>query len=223
VAINLEKETKELKVVLTKKISKNIKATVGFGGDVSGSIGSFARSGNYEKVLIKMGTIGLIFDDNGELDICIFGCTFKELPTLTAANIDGYFHKYFDIDGSTCPAGMIEFMLKKYGFLKKGLFKSKWSPKSLSGYPSIQYILTDGHFDAGEDDKVFELLSNSAKEGCDIFFMFIGLGSSVDINYLRNLANLPNVGFLLVDTQWVNSDRVYDDLLSDKLCKWLCK
>lgn len=93
---------------------------------------------------------------------------------------------------------------------------------SASGEAVINYFITDG--DNDDKDRTYRLLKNVQNAGCNIYFLFIGVGNGSDFSFIRKLGDeFNNVGFLSVaDLQkFTDSDDIYEQLLPEELTNWL--
>jgi hypothetical protein len=242
--IDLAKRKSQVNLTKSKRgIPKGFVAKVGELLDVSGSASPMYKDGKngeesyFQVVISNTSVIGLEFDDNQTLDMYTF-CDENEegeLTPVTEHNIMGYVQKEIVNNsaiekwGGTYVCGAIEKMLEKHGFYERrsyffGLFKSK-KKKLLKvakdGIPSVNYILTDGHF--GDGKKVKNLIQELATVGTKMFFVIIGIGNNVDQNYLAEIARFPNTHSICVpnDESWFKRDEVYDDLIPQKLYDYL--
>ena len=93
----LEKAVEKTRFVLDKKQVKNIKAHVVVDLDVSGSTQDMYRRGSFQKAFQQVLPIGILFDDNQEVDTFTFnnGNAYNHItPNATKDNYSNYIQNY---------------------------------------------------------------------------------------------------------------------------------
>lgn len=232
---NLEKAVQNAKFVVEKRGVPNIKAQVIMNLDVSGSARQLFASGQMQEAFQRIVPLGLIFDDNGELDVFTFADSssiYHVQPCATKENYNDYIkrnileNRSVPLWGGTDYAPVLEENLKVMGFYKKtggGFFtkpKVELSRTSSSGFPSIVYFFTDG----ANNDKsaTMRLLEQCQGVNTQMYVMFVGIGSA-DFSFIQKLGDkFDNTGFINIkDLASIDDDSIYEQLLPQELCTWL--
>jgi hypothetical protein len=240
----LEKEVEKTRFVLQKKNVKDIKAHIVIDLDVSGSTSDLYNNGAFQKAFQRILPVGIVFDDNREVDVFTFnnGHHINHVDTnATSDNFGNYISKFIlkndEISkwGGTDYAPVLTANLEEFGFYKEvekkvvfGLFNKKTGEKVLSensstGYPVIIYFLTDGQNSDTSDTR--RLLQECKNKNVNMYVQFIGIGNA-DFTFIKDLANdLENVGFahLREFEKIVDDDSFTDIILNDELCNYLRK
>jgi hypothetical protein len=100
-----------------------------------------------------------------------------------------------------------------------------WAPHlqsgSNSGFPVVNYFVTDGANDDQADTD--RLLHECQTAHANIYFLFMGIGNTTFPFLERVARDYSNVGFLKVSdlASLVNDDDVYENLLPEELGQWL--
>lgn len=237
---NLDKQNEKVQLVLQKRNLPTMRASVGITLDISGSTQGLYKRGTMQRVVENLIPVGIKFDDNGNLDVRTFadGDTYQVIGSgATAANYDGFVKREILDNGQVAKWGgtdyapVIESMLRDYGFYepaKKGWFggstpSNTLRPNSTSGEAVLNYIITDG--ENGDKSETRAILRAAQDAKCNIYFMFIGVGSE-RFQFIRDIADeFGNVGFLSVADldKLVDSDDVYEQLLPQELTGWLAQ
>lgn len=235
---NLQKSVEKARFVIDKRKLPNIKAQVLMNLDVSGSARNLFQQGLIQDAFQRVLPIGILFDDNGEIDVFTFadGNSIAHVqPPATKENYDGYIQKNIlnnrnvPLWGGTDYAPVIKENLESMGFYKttKGGFFSKGKTvlesTSSSGMPSIVYFFTDGaNSDRGETTRILQECQDAKAQ---MYFLFIAIGEAGEstFDYIRRLGDkFDNTGFLrLKDLAKIDDDSIYEQLLPDELCTWL--
>lgn len=221
---NLERHVVSLSksiVDLSKKHGINLgehKARVVLVLDYSGSMNKMYKDGTVQEILNRMVPFGLLFDDNGEIDVYRFEYGSKELESMTLDNYDGYVDKviqprYRDM-GGTKYAPVLTEIRDKY-------FRKSFFGKVKDNSATFVIFITDGdNSDKGDTNKV---VIETAKE--NMFIQFIGIGHE-EFKYLQKLDDLKNrecdnTGFTrFEDIRNLSDDELYNRVL-EQYPDWL--
>lgn len=240
----LEKAVEKTRFVLDKKQVKNIKAHIVVDLDVSGSTQNMYSRGLFQKAFQQVLPIGILFDDNQEVDTFTFnnGEAYDHItPNATKDNYSDYIRKYVLNNnavkkwGGTDYAPVLKANLDEFKFVREststkksffGLFnntktETKLQSTSESGYPVIIFFFTDGENTDKED--TLELIKACQENNVNIYFQFIGIGAG-HFAFLTKLADqFSNTGFVNVldFDKVVDDDSFIDILLNDELCAYL--
>ena len=153
------------------------------------------------------------FDDDGQIDLLLFGTNAYSLPPVTLAEIEGYVERVilaqYQIREATHYAPPLRLILNHYR-----------APQSA---PVFVIFLTDGgNADRRESAEAIRELSSQP-----VFVQFVGIGKD-DFPFLHKLDELPgrvidNAGFMAVnDIDVINDAELYDRLLNE-FPQWLIK
>lgn len=183
------------------------RAQVAFVCDFSGSMSGLYRNGTVQRVAERLLPLGLVFDDNKEIDMFLFHDGVIELPdTVKRHNIVGYVDtvtKGKDM-GSTSYSPFIKAIVRKYG-----------SPKPLA-FPVYVIVIVDGGCDDTRDAE--KAMKDASEHG--IFFQFIGIGGA-NFAFLEKLDDLKgrfidNANFFEIkDIDKVSDDDLYKGLFKE--------
>lgn len=190
-----------------------VKAQVVLVLDISKSMNRLYRSGAVQTVIERILGLALNFDDDGSIDMMLFGTNAYALPPVTLDDFDGYVervilanHKVIEATNYAPPLNLI---LEKY--------------RAQAGMPVFIIFLTDGgNADKKETENVMRSLSS-----LPVFIQFVGIGSE-DFPFLKKLDELQgrlvdNAGFMHVtDIETINDSELYSRLLNE-FPDWLKK
>ena len=240
----LEKAVEKTRFVLDKKQVKNIKAHIVIDLDVSGSTKDMYSRGLFQKAFQQVLPIGILFDDNQEVDTFTFndGESHDHItPNATKDNYSDYIRKYILNNGAvkkwggTDYAPVLNANINEFKFVREststkksffGLFNStktetKLHSTSESGYPVIVFFFTDG--ENSDKAETLQLIKTCQENNLNIYFQFIGIGTG-NFAFLTVLADqFSNTGFVNVldFDKVVDDDSFIDILLNDELCAYL--
>lgn len=240
----LEKAVEKTKFVLEKKQVKNIKAHVVIDLDVSGSTQDMYKSGLFQKAFQQVLPIGILFDDNQEIDTFTFtsGPIVNHIePNATSENYSDYIttnilnNRNVTKWGGTDYRPVLEANVAAFGFERSvqvtkkkffGLFNTtqtltQLNSNSESGYPVIVFFFTDG--ENTDTKETYEYLKFCQDSGLNIYFQFIGIGEG-KFSFLKQIADqFSNTGFVHMQEfdKLVDNDDFINTLLSDELCEYL--
>lgn len=245
---NLEKSLEKARFVTQKRNIPNVKAQVLMDLDVSGSARPLFTSGQMQSAFERVLPIGIIFDDNGEIDVFTFQSSdsiYRVKETATSKNYTDYITRQIlrnpevPLWGGTDYAPVIRENLEALGFYNTetkaaksgGLFsrmfgggtvvtEKKLQPTSESGHPAIIYFFTDG--ENSDKAATTQLLQECQDNKVNAYFMFIGIGDA-NFRYIEQLGDkFDNTGFLNIrDLSKIDDETIYDLLLPEELCTWL--
>jgi hypothetical protein len=214
--------------------------------DASGSMHDNFASGYVSTSVDRFIAAALKFDDNGELEIGFFNTRFLETPVAVLADAGVYMQtkaRTISASGGTEFEPIVAWTLEEdtregaaeqvqessggfFGGLKK-LFGAAPAPvapveSTLPDCGQYTGIITDGSLNNDSGKARFESALRKA-DANDSFFQFIGLGSEVDIAYMKSVSTrFKNVGFVHIpDPTKVSDDDFYALLANDKFIAWL--
>ncbi|KVO36314.1 VWA domain-containing protein [Burkholderia ubonensis] len=245
--ITLEKRAAKVAIVLEKRqILKPPVVRVGAALDISGSAKALYKSGVIQETHDRILGIALKFDDNGEVDTWTFTEGFDRLPTATPDNYGAYITDFVlngDIDkwGGTQYApvmhDIVDFFFRapepaprreaKRGFLSR-LFGGAddapappSAPVSANGHlPAWVLFVTDGQNPKNDRKRVRQLLAESRHY--PLYWSLVGVGDSSEFGFLEEVADeMPNVGFLHLESLDVSDEQIYEQLITQEFCDWV--
>lgn len=204
--------------------------------DRSGSMHDNFAKGFAQRAVDLYIAAALKFDDNGELEIGFFNHTFTETPVAVLSDAGKYMQtkgRAIRPDGGTAFHPIVEWTQEEdtrgaeesqgfFGALKSALFGG--NPKSEPLPDCGQYIgvVTDGRLESAAARDAFEA-ALSEVDPLDSFFQFIGIGTEVDVVYLRKIADrFPNVSFEhVLNPLKFDDNSFYEKLSNAKFVKWI--
>jgi stress response protein SCP2 len=223
--VDLEKKDKEL-LSLVKKVSvslekKNLltdRAKVALCLDISGSMSSLYRSGKIDTLVRRVMAMGYRFDDDGEIDVFLFGAKVHEWGPIGVNDYRGFvkdMQRKHPLEGGTKYGAAIERIRKFY---------AKNNPESLPVY--VMFVTDGGTEDKSKTEK--ELRAASAEP---IFWQFMAIGangffSGARFEFLEKLDELTgrtvdNANFFQVADPAAPSDEEMFELMMGEYPDWL--
>ncbi len=209
--ISLRKE-----MVLDEVKRKNITATIArvvFVLDHSGSMISMYRNGTVQNVLERIFPVAMCFDDNAELEFYWFDNIYKELPSVTTSNLNGYVQNIIlsnkEHFGGTCYAPIMQHIVERYGI------------RDRANIPTFVIFITDG---ANSDRAAAKKVITEASR-YNIFWKFIGIGNT-KFDFLESLDTftgrfIDNANFINVNNlDQINDQQLYS-LILEEYDQWL--
>lgn len=205
---------------------------VGIALDVSGSTNNLYRSGQIQRLMELLFPVALRLDDDGSMELGIFGDCFRQKPPVSMDNYQGY------ISREVYPAGTIFDEGTKYapvitGYLEhwfgnnrvketlgkiKDFFFAKKTPTNNKDLPALLIVDTDGQ--CFDEEPTRAAVREAASR--NIFIVLVGVGLVENFTFLRNLKKeFSNVDHVYFPDLSMTPDEMYKKLLSDKLCGWL--
>ena len=221
---------KKLQFRLEKEEMVDFTARVGFSCDASGSMKHVYGSGLMNSLMEMLLVVGLKFDDNGEMEVSAFSNHNTVLPNMTEDNFKGYVdeniirNRNSNFWGGTYFSPSIKYFVdewfpkqeksKSSGFFSK-FFKKEEPKQEVKQEPAFLVVQTDG--DLHDVDSTYRILNDI--ENLPMFVTFITTGRpyvSADIlNFCEKFKNVQSI--LFEDYDSINEDKLYTDLISDKV------
>ncbi len=226
--------SKKAKISLEKVGLQNHNAKVALCLDISGSMYNLYKSGKIQEFSERILALGTRFDDDGSIDIFLFGKNAHDAGELTIDNFNGFVDrlvKKYPLESSTY-----------YGKAMKAIRQHYFGAAAKRNKPLTQDIpvyvmfVTDG---ATFDEKeTIAHIQNSSYE--PIFWQFMAIGKSnkgtksrgffrifqSDFTFLEKLDNLTgryidNANFFSVENPSDLSDNELYDLLMEEYPGWV--
>ncbi|WP_102272896.1 VWA domain-containing protein [Cytobacillus massiliigabonensis] len=221
--------SKKAKVSLEKVGLQNHHAKVALCLDISGSMSGLYRSGKIQEFAERILALGTRFDDDGSIDIFLFGANGHEAGELTIDNFNGFVHQLirrYPLEGSTY-YGKVMKMIRQHYF---GSASKRNQPISKEMPVYVMFVTDGATFDEKE---TINHIQNSSYE--PIFWQFMAIGKSnkglksrgffrafqSDFTFLEELDNLSgryldNADFFSVeDPQYISDNELYDLLMKE--------
>ena len=153
---------KSVGVSLEKKGATIARSKVCLCLDISGSMSKLFSSGKIDTLVERALALGLTFDDDGEIDVFLFGKNVHHFGTVNASNYKGFSKRALSrhpLEGGT-----------RYGNAMEAI-RAHYAPDFGDGLPVFVFFTTDG----GTDDKpkTERMLKESAAE--PIFWKLMGM------------------------------------------------
>lgn len=208
------KNAEEHLVQLKKKVTLAVKhaglesqrARVALALDISVSMRKMFEQGVVQEVCERLLALGVKFDDNGAVDIFLFGKDDYEVGELSEKNFFEFVEREitsrYRLEGSTNYAGVISRILTKY--------------TSEPGDPAYVLFVTDGdNHDQLDAEKAIVQASRSP-----IFWQFVGIGKG-KFSFLEKLDTMPgrfidNANFFaLNDISSISDEELYKRMLTE--------
>ena len=214
-SIDLRKRVLDLSKVAKDEIRinglANRKAQVVLVLDISKSMNRLYKSGVVQSVIERVLALALNFDDDGKVDVMLFGTNAYQLPTVSLDGLEGYVDRVilpnYKIVEATRYAAALQSVYEKY--------------RGNKADPIFVIFVTDGNnSDKRETTELIRTLSHET-----IFFQFVGIGQE-NFPYLLKLDELSgrfidNAGFMHVDDiASVDDTSLYKELLNE-FPEWL--
>jgi len=231
---------KQAGVTLKKAGLNDHMARVVMALDISASMTPLFQNGTVAAIVKKALAVGYLLDDNGEIDIILFGDKAYQFGTVSINNLDATVKK------------LVETRLEGYTRYEKAIesVRDLVMETPNQPYPTLVQFITDG--EPTSESKAEDAIRKASKAG--VFFQFVGVGSgdydprnqkapekksffsaifsgaTIDGNcqfeFLRKLDNLTgrhtdNAGFFAVKDPKNISDEKYYDLLLSEYPKWV--
>ncbi|MDG4562262.1 MAG: VWA domain-containing protein [Candidatus Competibacter sp.] len=181
--------------------------------DISASMNTLYKSGIVQRVIERILGLAVSFDDDGQIDLLLFGTNTYQLPPVTLDEIDSYVERVilsqYKIREATNYAPPLRLLLNKYPMPQPA--------------PVFVIFLTDG----GNADKPASAEAIRELSQQPVFVQFVGIGKE-DFPFLHKLDELPgrlidNAGFMAVnDIEAIKDVELYDRLLNE-FPQWLVK
>ena len=203
--------SKKAEVEIQKSGLAGRKAQVVLVLDISKSMNRLYKDGTVQSVIERVLALALNFDDDGEVDVILFGTNAYQLPAVSLDDLEGYVDRVvlpnYKIIEATRYAVALQLIYDKY--------------RNNKADPVFVIFVTDGNnSDKRETTDLIRTLSHEA-----VFFQFVGIGQE-DFPYLQKLDELSgrfidNAGFMHVnDIASVDDASLYRELLNE-FPEWL--
>jgi len=195
------------------------RAQVALALDISGSMVDLFDRGVVQQVVERVLALSVKFDDNGAVDIFLFGAHDYAVGELKEAEFFGYVDRViragYALESNTRYAGVIQRITHHYA-PAPGLLGSLLGRKPAKRDPAYVLFVTDGdNSDPVEAEQA--LIAASDKP---IFWQFVGVGTS-NFSFLQRLDTLPgrhidNANFFQVnDIARIDDGELYRRLLGE--------
>jgi stress response protein SCP2/uncharacterized protein YegL len=212
--------SKKAAVSLEKRGLGEHRAKVALCLDISGSMSKFYSSGAIQEFAERILALACRLDDDGSIDIFLFGENGYTPSPLTVSEFPGYINrmqKQHGLEPDTRYSTAMELVRKHY----TNPYKYERSEPYETDVPVYVMFLTDGQ----PSDKMAstKAMKNAAYE--PIFWQFMGIGHA-DMSYLERLDDLTgryidNADFFrLADFSKMTDEQLYDKLMNE-YPKWL--
>lgn len=185
--------------------------------DISFSMQPLYDAGEVQTFAERALAMGCRFDDDGEMDIFLFGAKAHKVMSMNIGNYKVHLRtvlKQTPMEGDTQYGAAIQAIRNFYFPENKA---SEEPPRTRADTPVYVVFQTDG--DTGREDFTKRQIRASSFE--PIYWMFVGLGTGSSFRFLKALDNLPgrlmdNTGFLEVKKNSVYTDaQFYDKMVAD--------
>lgn len=192
--INLDKEIKQVKIVLDK-IGFHEKVQVVLALDISYSMNSMFRQGVVQELVERLLAIGINMDINKEIDVYLFGERAHHAAQAYIGNIDGFvtteITNRFSLEQTTRYQPVMKLIAEDFNFnlSTTRTFFNKIIGKGANstGDPVVVFFVTDGeNFDKQETELFIKGISDFP-----IFWQFVGIGGT-KFTFLERLDELQN-------------------------------
>lgn len=219
----LKQKSQQQFIALKRKVTDTVK-TLGLEGqraqvalalDISASMMDLFNRGVIQKVVERVLALSVKFDDNGAVDVFLFGAREHVVGELKEADFYGYVDKVirtrYPLEAATRYAGVIRRITDHYV-----PSSGAWGSKPKAQDPAYILFITDGdNSDHQETERA--LIAASDKP---IFWQFVGVGTS-NFAFLQQLDTMPgrhidNANFFQVnDIETIDDADLYGCLLGE--------
>jgi stress response protein SCP2 len=227
-------------ISLKKANLTNHDAKVALCLDISGSMSSLYSSGKIQRLAEKILALGCRFDDNGSIDIFLFGINPHNPDEMTIDNFPNFLHnilKHYPLEGGTYYGKVMKEIRKFYFPDARG--SSRHAPIS-ADKPVYVMFVTDGA--TADESETKQQLQWSSYE--PIFWQFMAIGKSQkdvkkkgisgwfsratasDFSFLEQLDELgdrylDNADFFSLEDPEIIADEELYDLLTAEYPNWV--
>jgi hypothetical protein len=181
--------------------------------DISASMNALYKSGVIQRAIERLLGLAVAFDDDGQIDLLLFGTNAYQLPAVTLDEIEGYVERviltHYKIREATNYAPPLRLLWKKYQV-----------PQPVPVF--VIFVTDGGNADRTATTDVIRELSSEP-----VFVQFVGIGKE-DFPFLHKLDELSgrlidNAGFIQInDLDAIKDAELYDRLLNE-FPRWLEK
>lgn len=203
--------------------------------DISGSMSPMFRDGTVSEIVRKALAVGYLLDDNGEIDIILFGEKAQRLGTVSLNNLE------------TTVTKLIQTRLEPYTRYEEAIEAVRDLLRDESpdqDYPTLVQFITDG--EPTSSLAAEKAIREASRAG--VFFQFVGIGGDdydprkaaenkkgffarvfggedFEFKFLKKLDDLSgrhtdNAGFFAVKNPKTISEDSYYDLLLSEYPRW---
>lgn len=214
--------TKKAAVSLEKRGLGEHKAKVALCLDISVSMDSAYKSGIIQQFAEKILALGCRMDDDGSIDVFLFGERGSQPPSLSVQDFPGYIQRMLQknpLQYDTRYSDAIEMVRRFYTPYQY----ERSEPLKLQ-YPIYVMFLTDGK--PSDKAPTTKAIKNASYE--PIFWQFMGLKTGIgsDFSYLEKLDDLDNryldnADFFSVSNLNAMSDEELYNKLTNEYPKWV--
>lgn len=192
--INLDKQVKQVKIVLDK-IGFHEKVQVVLALDISYSMSSMFRTGVVQELVERLLAIGINMDVNSEIDVYLFGENAHHAASADLNNIEGFvtneITNRFSLEPTTKYQPVMKLISEDFNFNVSTArsFFNKLTGKgaNTTGDPVVVFFVTDGeNFDKQNTELFIKGISDFP-----IFWQFVGIGGT-KFTFLEQLDELQN-------------------------------
>jgi len=231
---------KKADISLQKANLTNHQAKVALCLDISGSMASLYSSGKIQRFAEKILALGCWFDDNGSIDIFLFGADAHKAGEMTLANFKNFIPNVlnqYPLEGGTYYGKVMKMIRSFYFPLGRG--ESRKSAVA-SNKPVYVMFVTDGS--TADNSETEQQVKWSSFE--PIFWQFMAIGKSrkdvkgeglfgwlskafaSDFTFLEELDNMSNryvdnADFFSVEDPEIIADQELYDLLMTEYPGWV--
>lgn len=213
--LELKRKSQEQFFELKRKVNSAIqqvgldgqKAQVALALDISASMMDLFHRGVVQRVVERALALSVKFDDNGAVDVFLFGAKDYAVGELKEEDFFGY------VDGTIRTSYPLEAATRYAGVIKR---ITDYYLSANSSDPAYVLFITDGD-NADHKETERELIAASSKA---IFWQFVGVGNS-NFRFLQRLDDLPgrvidNANFFQIsDIEKIDDAELYGKLLSE--------
>ena len=226
---------KKVDISLVKANLTNHQAKVALCLDISGSMSSLYSSGKIQRLAEKVLALGCRFDDNGSIDIFLFGQNPHQVGEMTLVNFQNFIpqiQKRYPLEGGTY-YGKVMKMIRSFYF-SSGNGGSRNSPVAADKPIYIMFVTDGATFDEKQTEKQLKWSSFEP-----IFWQFVAIGKSrkdvsgkgflgwlektfaSDFSFLEKLDEMSdryvdNANFFsLEDPESISDDKLYNLLMTE--------
>ncbi|MDX6227647.1 MAG: hypothetical protein QOI76_1037 [Frankiales bacterium] len=202
--------------------------------DISASMNGHYKSGRIQTLVERVLALGLRFDDDGEVDVFLFGREGHMAGTVSLANINGYVDqllKQYRLEGATYYSEAMRLVRQHYF----GDSSLRFSPLQQE-LPVYVMFVTDGQ--TNDEGHTRDQIQSSSYEPLFWQFMAIGLsnkaagrrrgafGKASEFRFLEELDDMPgrlvdNANFFSVEDPAQISDTEIFELMMEEYPGWL--
>ena len=177
--------------------------------DVSASMTNLFQSGQVQRLVERSLALAARLDDNGEVEVTLFGTHARSGGTVLLSNIQSFVQKMrFNYDGGTVYAPAVLEMIQQ---------------QRDAQHPLLVLFITDG--EAGDREKATQAIRSASH--LPIFFKFLALDSGNEsFSFLEQLDTMPgrvvdNANFARIRGLKGMPDAQLFELLTEEIDQWL--